>query len=166
MMVHSDLRLVLLVKATTAGQTVRMISDGEGYAESCFDTPTWGKYDFAANGYTKGNGDFAFSTSICDDAIISVGAYITANKWTNYKNIEYRYNPSPLTGKKQVIGEIADFSSYGVDDNGKPHPTLIAPGQGVISVANNYDSLMFQDLPLPISPREIRCRQVMARLMP
>ena len=71
MMVHSDLRLVLLVKATTAGQTVRMISDGEGYAESCFDTPTWGKYDFAANGYTKGNGDFAFSTSICDDAIIA-----------------------------------------------------------------------------------------------
>jgi subtilisin family serine protease len=43
-----------------------------------------------------------------------------------------------------VIGEISDFSSYCVDDNGKPRPTLIAPGQGIISAANNWDSELFK----------------------
>jgi subtilisin family serine protease len=43
----------------------------------------------------------------------------------------------------QEIGEISDFSSYGLDDNGKPRPTLLAPGMGIISAANNYDENLF-----------------------
>lgn len=47
--------------------------------------------------------------------------------------------PSQLTGENQELGEIADFSSYGVDDNGIARPTVIAPGMGLVSAANNWD---------------------------
>ena len=114
--------------------------------EPCFDAPNdEGEYNFAANGWTKGNGDFAFSTTASNDGIISVGAYVTTTDWVNYKGIPSQYNASQLTGKKQVVGEICDFSSYGVDDNGMPVPTLIAPGKGLISACNNYDVTMFKN---------------------
>ena len=54
------------------------------------------------------------------------------------------YPESTFTGKVQQIGEISDFSSWGTDDNGKPYPTIIAPGQGTISAANNYDYSTFK----------------------
>lgn len=96
------------------------------YNELCFDAPA------GLTGYTKGNGDLALSTSVCTDAAISVGAYITRTNWTNYENGMYSYLPSKVTGEKQNLGEIADFSSNGVDDNGKAHPMVIAPGMGII----------------------------------
>ena len=47
-----------------------------------------------------------------------------------------------------MIGEISDFSSYGIDDNGKVRPSVIAPGQGIISGSNHYDTGFFiEDYP-------------------
>ena len=135
-------RLAIIAKAGS-GQTLKMISDGEDYAEPCFDAPNDGGYDFAANGWTKGNGDIAFCVDACNDAVISVGSYITRNEWTNYSGEKKSYPNSSLTGKKQQVGEISDFSSYGTDDYGKTYPTIIAPGQGIISAASSYDSQSF-----------------------
>ena len=144
-MKESNCRLVLVVKAKNAGQTINLICDGEGNAEPCFDAPHLdGEYNFAANGYTKGNGDMACNVMICDDAVISVGSYITTTNWKGYQGRDKDYPESPLTGNKQVIGEISDFSSYCVDDNGKPRPTLLAPGQGIISAASNWDKGLFK----------------------
>ena len=126
-------------------KTINLICDGEGNAEPCFDAPHLdGEYNFAANGYTKGNGDMACNVMICDDAVISVGSYITTTNWKGYQGRDKDYPESPLTGNKQVIGEISDFSSYCVDDNGKPRPTLLAPGQGIISAASNWDKGLFK----------------------
>ena len=135
----------LAVVATSKdGQTLKMICNGDNYREPCFDAPTVaGGYDFAANGWTKGNGDIAFNTSICNDAVISVGSYITRTGWNTREGKDVSYPESTFTGKVQQIGEISDFSSWGTDDNGKPYPTIIAPGQGVISAANNYDYSTF-----------------------
>ena len=144
-MKNSNCRLALVVKAKTAGQTIKMICNGNDNAEPCFDAPNdKGMYDFAGNGYTKGNGDIACNVIICNDAVISTGSYITTTNWTNYKNISFSYAPSLLTEKYQVKGEISDFSSYCTDDNGKPRPTVIAPGQGLISAVSNWDKEMFK----------------------
>ena len=144
-MSDSAYRLALVVKAKTAGQTIKMMCDGDNNAEPCFDAPNEeGEYNFAANGYTKGNGDFACNVMACDDAVISVGSYITTTQWNDYTGTERSYAKSSLTGKYQEIGEISDFSSYCVDDNGKSRPTVIAPGQGIFSAANNWDEKLFK----------------------
>lgn len=133
-----------IVATSKEGQSLKMICNGDNNAEPCFDAPTVaGGYDFAANGWTKGNGDIAFNTNICDDAVISVGSYITRTGWNTREGKGVSYPPSTFTGEVQQIGEISDFSSWGTDDNGKPYPTIIAPGQGTISAANNYDYSTF-----------------------
>ena len=133
-----------VVATSNNGQNLKLICNGDNYREPCFDAPTdAGGYDFAANGWTKGNGDIAFNGSICNDAVISVGSYITRTGWNTRKGKDVGYPESTFTGKVQQIGEISDFSSWGTDDNGKPYPTIIAPGQGVISAANNYDYSTF-----------------------
>ena len=134
-----DYRLALVIKAGSAGQTIKMACNGNTNFEPCFDAPA------ALSGFTKGNGDFALSTSVCNDNVISVGSYITRIKWVNYNNESQSYPKSYLTGRLQEPGEISDFSSYGIDDNGKARPTLIAPGMGLISGASNYDESMFKE---------------------
>ena len=140
-----DAKYRLAVVATSKeGQNLKLICNGDNNSEPCFDAPTVsGGYDFAANGWTKGNGNIAISASICDDAVISVGSYITRTGWNTREGKGVGYPESTFTGKVQQIGEISDFSSWGTDDNGKPYPTIIAPGQGVISAANNYDYSTF-----------------------
>ena len=138
-------RLAIVATSKDAGQKIKMICNGDGNNEPCFDAPTvTGGYDFAANGWTKGYGDLAFSSHICNDYVISVGAYITRPRWTPWQGKEIGYVESGLTGKVQQVGEISDFSSWGTDDNGKTYPTIIAPGQGTISAANNYDTTTFK----------------------
>ena len=141
-----DCRLALVVKAMTAGQTIKMVCNNDNNKEPCFDAPSKeGYYDFASNGYTKGNGDFTANVMACNPAIISVGAYVTTNRWvSDYLKETYNYPASSLTGKRQEVGEICDFSSYGIDDNGMPIPTLIGPGMGLISAANNWDKNYFK----------------------
>ena len=135
----------LAVVATSQdGQNLKLICNGDNNAEPCFDAPTVaGGYDFAANGWTKGTGDIAFNANICNDAVISVGSYITRTGWKTWEGNDRGYPESTFTGKVQQIGEISDFSGWGTDDNGKPYPTIIAPGQGTISAANNYDYSTF-----------------------
>lgn len=134
-----DLRLAFVVKANHAGQTIKMICNNDTSYEPCFDAPP-GLTDF-----TKGNGDFAANVMMCNDYVISVGSYITRNTWKDYTNTERNYPASKLTGKVREIGEISDFSSYCVDDNGKARPTLIAPGMGIISGASNYAMDLFKE---------------------
>ena len=71
--------------------------------------------------------------------------YITRNTWKDYTNTDRNYLVSGVTGKVQEIGEISDFSSYCVDDNGKARPTLIAPGMGLLSGASNYAEDLFKE---------------------
>ena len=137
-------RFVLRVKGTE-GQTINAICDGDNGIEPCFDAPTSGGFNFLTAGYMKGHSDMTFNTMGCDDSVISVGAYITRTGWTDMDNHPQNYVPSAVTGKLQVIGEICDFSSYCVDDNGKNRPTLIAPGMGIISGMSSYDINNFEE---------------------
>ena len=141
----SNYRIVLVVKPGHAGQTINLLCDGTANEDPCFDAPYWGPgyADFSKLGYTKGNGDLTFCTVASNPYVISVGSYITKNAWTNYLNQTDSYSESIVTGKKQVIGEISDTSSYGVSENGVKCPVVLAPGQGLVSAASNYDTEHF-----------------------
>lgn len=139
-----NLRLMIIAKPGKDGQTLRIMRGGRN-AEPELDAPTDKGYNFAENGYTKGNGEFAFNRMICNDAVISVGSYVSRKEWNDYLGNPHAIRQSRVTGKEKEIGEISDFSSYVVgDDNDKPRPTLIAPGQRLISAANNYDTENFE----------------------
>jgi len=55
-------------------------------------------------------------------SIITVGAYTTKNKWTNYQH--FTYQMEPLTAD----GQIAPFSSIGPTRDGRLKPEVCAPG--------------------------------------
>ena len=141
---NEDYRLCLFVKGSKDGQVIKMMCDDQPASEPCFAAPAVPNgYNFLDAGYTYGNSEFAFSVETCSDAVISVGAYTTRNQWTDYTGEGREYEKSKITDKKQEIGEIIDFSSYGIDDNGKARPTIIAPGGGLISAVSNWDRSRF-----------------------
>lgn len=139
---EENLRLALVVEPGSAGQTIKMVSNNNNSEEPCFDAPNKG-FDFVAAGYTKGNADLACDVASCNDAVISVGSFVTRTRWTNWQGQSYAYSPSTFAGKEPEEGEISFFSSYCIDDNGIARPTLIAPGQGLISASCNYDTRFF-----------------------
>lgn len=133
-----DWRLAIFVKGT-AGQTITMVRSDEGIKE-------WGLYcpeKLKGQDYTDGCPDMAFNCDACEDAVISVGAYTTLTEWADYFTNLKHFIPSKITGQEQVVGEIADFSSFCVDNNGKNRPTVLAPGQVLLSAFNGYDATYF-----------------------
>ena len=53
--------------------------------------------------YTNGDGTIAFNTSVCDESVISVGAYVTRSEWTNYLG-EVMHNPTSALTLKPPMG--------------------------------------------------------------
>ena len=102
---NADYRYALIVKAGHDGQTIKMVCNGDNNDEPCFFAPPSvdGSYDFAANGYTNGDGTIAFNTSVCDESVISVGAYVTRSEWTNYLG-EVMHNPTSALTLKPPMG--------------------------------------------------------------
>lgn len=134
---NPDQRLVFIINALEDNMTIKIIRKVGDGAEPALMAPS------GLTGMTAGNGDMALSAHVCDDAVIGVGAYITKTSWESYNLGVLNYQESTVTGAKQVVGEIADFSSYGVDDNGKNRPDIIAPGMAICSAVSNYDSELF-----------------------
>lgn len=130
-------RLVFIINALEDNMTIKIIRRVDDGAEPALMAPS------GLTGMMAGNGDMALSAHVCDDAVIGVGAYITKTSWESYNLGVLNYQESTVTGAKQVVGEIADFSSYGVDDNGKNRPDIIAPGMAICSAVSNYDTEMF-----------------------
>ena len=145
-----DWRLAVFVKGT-AGQTITMVRSDEGVKE-------WGLYapeKLKDQDYTDGCPNMAFNCDACDDAIISVGAYTTMTEWQDYFYNMRHFIPSKITGQEQVVGEIADFSSFCVDNNGKNRPTVLAPGQGLLSAVSNYDASFFDGEGVPNKEKDL-----------
>ncbi|MBQ5980873.1 MAG: S8 family serine peptidase [Prevotella sp.] len=137
-------RLAVFVKGTT-GQTITMLNSESNGGEHNFFIPD----NFADQGYSAGNNALSCNSTVCDDAVISVGSAVSRNKW-NYLDAEDGYvallGVSAITGERPMLGDVSDFSSYcNADDNGKPRPTLIAPGQNIHSAFNWYDISYFNE---------------------
>ena len=150
---NPDQRLMLSIQALADDMTIKIIRRVDDGEEPALMAPS------GLEGMTAGNGDIALSAHVCEDAVIGVGAYITKTTWDTYQDGVKSYSKSVVTGVEQVVGEIADFSSYGVDDNGKNRPDVIAPGMATFSAVNNYDTEMF------LSPGDPNTRKDLGELL-
>lgn len=83
--------------------------------------------------YVAGSADMSLNTVACYDNAISVGSYNTtpAFVWAGDGKV-YGY-PEEMLPR----GEVSYFSSYGIDRDGRQHPTVLAPG-AMITAAYNY----------------------------
>lgn len=89
--------------------------------------------DYDNPDYTKGTPDGSFNSMGCADNAINIGAYSTKKAFHAIDGELYYY---PYATKS----DIADFSSYGTDINGRNYPDVVAPGYTIISSVNNYDT--------------------------
>ena len=120
-----NLKLAFYVKGT-AGKTLRVIDDR-------INTPGYQSCGLA--GFTDGGDNGAFNILCCTDDIISVGSYVSSTNWIPVgKTVPKEYDDATL----KVEGGIAGNSSWGLDDNGKSHPDVIAPGSAISSAYNLY----------------------------
>lgn len=86
------------------------------------------------SGYTTSNDYATYNSMACYDNAISVGAMNSCNSFTwagDGKTYEDLYDSTEL-------GEMASFSSYGTDLDGRVHPTVVAPGNFVSSAFSSY----------------------------
>ncbi len=95
-------------------------------------------------GYNWKNGDNDMSVS--DEAmspnVISIGAYVTKNRVTNYKGTTYNYSD------EYTIGDIAPFSSYATAEaspDGQQYPWITAPGARIVAGVNHNHTASTDD---------------------
>lgn len=84
--------------------------------------------------WTAGSDDMCVSDEATIANVISVGAYVSKNTWTNYQNINW------LTSVG-TVGDIASFSSYATAEaspTGLQYPWITAPGSILAAGVNHY----------------------------
>ena len=89
-------------------------------------------YTYGIDGVTGGSRDGSISDLATTDAVISVGAYCSRSSYVERDgSIHYFSSSHPV--------DIANFSSYGPDENGIARPDVCAPGMVLLSSANRYN---------------------------
>ena len=86
-------------------------------------------YDWKA-----GDNDMSVSDEAMSPNVISIGAYVTKNKVTNYKGTTYNYSD------EFTMGDIAPFSSYATaaaSPDGRQYPWITAPGARLVAGVNH-----------------------------
>ncbi len=97
--------------------------------------------DFWAGSYTyftNGDDDMCVSDEATIPDAISIGAYVSKNKVTDYNGSSHS-----MTSDFPRIGDIAYFSSYATADQsptGLAYPWICAPGATTVAAVNHYDT--------------------------
>lgn len=123
----------LAVKVTgEEGQTAWLWSSETG-ADS--------KYEFRnlVDGFVEGDNSSSINSLACNPYVICVGAYSANDSYVSY------YTKEKKTDNDFPVGDIAYFSSYGVDPNGLAHPDVCAPGTVVYSSFNSHLGWLYVD---------------------
>ena len=101
-----------------------------GYGDCRFAT---GNTITAGHTWVNGTDDMCVTDETTISEAISVGAYVSKNKWYNYVD--------ELRTKNMELGDIATFSNYALPElspTGQQYPTITAPGSMLISAVNHY----------------------------
>lgn len=112
---------------------IRYFGD-EGTEIDCWDTD--GYNDFSSGnitGYSNGNDTYSVNEMATGFNTLSIGAYCSRSTFPSVDGGTYKYSSFTL-------GNIAYFSSYGVDVNGHSHPDVAAPGAPIVSSVNEYEA--------------------------
>jgi len=92
--------------------------------------------------WTAGNDDNSVSDEATFENSISIGAYVTANTWTDYTGTEQDMSDT------YTLGDIAYFSSYATvaeSPTGKAYPWISAPGARLAAGVNHYHTSSVDD---------------------
>lgn len=139
---NTNLALALLIQGQE-GQTITVIDD---YAHRDYDYLAGANSFPGLTGYTDGDDKVSINIIACDDNIISVGSFLQRRAFHN------SITGKDYAAKDTYTKEIAFYSSYGVDDNGKARPDVLSPGMWTISAYNVYDKNFFTDMKQPGKP--------------
>ena len=88
--------------------------------------------------WTDGDDDMCVSDEATIPDAISIGAYVSKNKVTDYNGSSHS-----MTSDFPRIGDIAYFSSYATADQsptGLAYPWICAPGATTVAAVNHYDT--------------------------
>ncbi len=113
----------------TNGSDVVDVWSGSAYTYYT-NTPSTSGYT-----WTKGSDDMCVSDEATIPTAISIGAYSTKNKVTDYNGSSHTLS--------YTVGDIADFSSYATaaqSPTGLAYPWICAPGATIVSGVNAYDT--------------------------
>ena len=136
---YKEPNLALGVKFTgTEGQMLSVFSNSQFPFGQLINTRT---DSTVISGFTAGNDDACHNAMTCTPSVISVGAYTSRVGNTDYK-LGVNWASSVMPHMK-VLGAIPEFSSAGYDDDGTARPTIIAPGNAILSAYNSYDMYNF-----------------------
>ena len=92
--------------------------------------------------WTDGTDDMTVSDEAMNPNVISVGAYVTSNRTTNYAGTTTDHS------YEYTIGDIAPFSSYATASEsvtGLQYPWISAPGARLIAGVNHYHTASTDD---------------------
>ena len=92
--------------------------------------------------WTDGTDDMTVSDEAMNPNVISVGAYVTSNRTTNYAGTTTDHS------YEYTIGDIAPFSSYATASEsvtGFQYPWISAPGARLIAGVNHYHTASTDD---------------------
>ena len=72
--------------------------------------------------------------------MISVGSYNSKKSFTGIGDDGIAGTGTYPFSYNMTVGDVSDFTGYGVDFNGRVHPDIVAPGFSLVSSVNSYDS--------------------------
>ncbi len=108
---------------------------GDTSAKQVVNAYTTGVMEFTNNsvaGYTDGMTDGSISDMACAPNIFVIGSYNSRGSWRNLAGSTFSYNGS------SPVGDVSNFSSYGILFDGTRLPHICAPGSAIISSYSRY----------------------------
>ena len=93
-----------------------------------------------AEGFDKGSAD----VSVGD--LCTTGVPISVGSWTANNLVVDKPGEKPEPDKKETVGDISSYTSYGIDYAGHQHPFVVTPGNCVYSASNSFVDDEFNDV--------------------
>ena len=129
LMISSDIRLGIEITANESIEQRAWINSNSGGGE--FEN---------VEGFDKGSAD----VSVGD--LCTTGVPISVGSWTANNLVVDEPGGKPEADKKETVGDISKYTSYGVDYAGHQHPFVLTPGNCIYSASNSFLSDEFNDV--------------------
>ena len=127
--ISSDIRLGVEITANESIEQRAWINSNSGGGE--FEN---------VEGFDKGSAD----VSVGD--LCTTGVPISVGSWTANNLVVDEPGGKPEADKKETVGDISKYTSYGVDYAGHQHPFVLTPGNCIYSASNSFLSDEFNDV--------------------
>ena len=126
--ISSDIRLGVEITANESIEQRAWINSNSG-----------GEFE-DAEGFDKGSAD----VSVGD--LCTTGVPISVGSWTANNLVVDKPGEKPEPDKKETVGDISKYTSYGIDYAGHQHPFVVTPGNCVYSASNSFVDDEFNDV--------------------